>query len=438
MNTTDTIAAPASAVGGAITVIRISGPEALAVGNAVWKGRKVLSESDARMMKLGKVGDEPVLAVYMKSPASYTGDDVVELQCHGGAAAAAATMKKVLAAGARSAEPGEFTYRAFANGRIDLTQAEAVADLIEASGEAAYNLAARQLGGALGDELNGIIKDLTDLRSYCEARLDFPDEELSFDDNDSTFDEVQDKLRRLLDTRDFADKLHDGIEIALAGRPNTGKSSLLNRLAGTDRAIVSSIPGTTRDTVDVRTVLRNLPMHLVDTAGIRESEDPVEKLGIERSRECLKNAHVVLWILDLTEGATDSVTNDIPDDGRVIAVWNKCDAMSDIEIPSLSVPTVVISAKTGQGIEKLLDAISEKVFGKREFAMPDTVLNARCAAALDMAQTCLAKARGLSHDFPELAATELATAIRHIGEATGKNVDPDILDNIFSNFCIGK
>ncbi len=441
MNTTDTIAAPASAVGGAVSVIRISGANALAVGNAVWQGKSPLDDSCVRVMKLGRIGLEPALAVYMKSPHSYTGDDVVEIQCHGGAAAADHALKKIFAAGARCAEPGEFTFRAFVNGKLDLTQAEAVADLINSSGDAAFQLAARQLSGALGNKLNNIYDKLNYLRSECEARLDFPDEQLDFADEIPGFDEASAAITHLLDTRLISEKMHNGIEVVLAGKPNAGKSSLLNLLLGYNRAIVSNIPGTTRDTVEAECVLNDIPVHLVDTAGLRETSDPIEKLGVERSKSSISRSQITLFLLDASAddpaGEINAMANiEAP---VVIGVWNKIDLAGDKALPELPCPTVKISAHTGENLENLIDLISEKVFGSRDFTVPEVVLNSRCGDLLEKSLAALqvAKERFILGEY-ELAADDLALSARHLGSAIGKTVEPDALDEVFKNFCIGK
>ena len=295
MNTTDTIAAPASAVGGAVTVIRISGPEALTVLKKVWQGKNDPGkESNFRKMLLGNVKGDPALAVFMPGPRSYTGDDVAEIHCHGGAAAAANAVEALLSAGARSAEPGEFTFRAFVNGKLDLTQAEAVSDLISAGSNAALKLAERQLAGSLSEKLNGIYEKISALISECEARLDFPDEELDFDPQDAgKIEDIRKHIKILLDSGRAGALIRDGIDVVLAGKPNAGKSSLFNLLAGSERAIVTPIPGTTRDTVESQIVLCDLPVKLTDTAGLRETPDPVEQLGVARSRRAIAAAKVV-------------------------------------------------------------------------------------------------------------------------------------------------
>lgn len=441
MNTSDNIAAPASAVGGAVTVIRISGPDALHIGNAVWQGKVPLSDRNKRKMLLGNTAGDTALAVYMKSPHSYTGDDVVELQCHGGAAAAASVMKLLLASGCRLAEPGEFTYRAFVNGKLDLLQAEAVADIIASGSQAALHLAEKQLAGSLSNRINQLWDDLATLRSECESRLDFPDEELDFDD------EVPAKLAAavaeidtLLASGTAGAIIRDGVRVVLAGKPNAGKSSLLNRILGYDRAIVSAIPGTTRDTVDSHAVIRDIPVNLTDTAGLRESDDPVEQLGIERSFRSIRAGEITLWLLDAS--AADTVAEAASLDREapgVIAVWNKCDLVPDKKLPETGVPQVQISAATGANIEMLFDAFEARIAGGQHFTIPETAVNARSAALLEQARQAVLRAGTAFDDGDfELAAMELAEAIHQTGLITGKTTAPDLLDKIFHRFCLGK
>ncbi len=443
MNTTDNIAAPASAVGGAITVIRISGPDAPEIGNRVWTGRARLSEKNVRRMLLGEVSGDPALAVYMRAPASYTGDDVVELHCHGGAAAARNALTAVLDAGCRMAEPGEFTFRAFVNGKVDLLQAEAVADLIASGSDAALKLAERQLAGKLSGKLRAIEDELLALAAECESRLDFPDEELEFEpETPARLCRAAERLQELLDTGRAGSFLRDGVDVTIAGRPNSGKSSLLNWLCNSDRAIVTPIPGTTRDTVEGNTVLRNLPVRLTDTAGLRESSDPVEQLGIERSFRAIAAARATFWMLDASipelEAETAELLKSRP--RAVVAVWNKTDLVPDRELPELPCPTVKISVLRETGLDTLLDAFEALLYGGTvPERPPEVAINARTGEKLRRA---LARTRAACDEFDtgacELAATNLRGAIRELGEITGRYADPDILEEIFSRFCIGK
>jgi len=442
MNTFDNIAAPATGIGGAISIIRISGPGALAVGRAVWRGARTLGPEHKREMLLGRVGADSALAVYMPGPASYTGDDVVELHCHGGQAAADNALRLAFDAGCRLAEPGEFTFRAFVNGKLDLAQAEAVNDLISAGSDLAFQTAAKQLEGVLSRRLDAIYEELNILRAECESRLDFPDEELAWDpETAEKLDSLVRRIREIHDTRGIGGALRDGISVVLAGRPNAGKSSLLNLLLGCERAIVTPIPGTTRDTVEAATVLRGLPVRLTDTAGLRESADPIEQMGVARSRKSLAAAGVTFWLLD---AAAPDLAGEVAEMERSnpvnrIAVWNKIDLAPDRELPAVTGRTVRISAKTGAGVETLLETFARVAVHSPRPAVPEVAVNARAAKLLAEALEHLAGAaeRFRAGEF-ELAASGIRTAMNRVGEVTGKTVEPDILDHIFSRFCIGK
>ena len=445
MNTSDTITAPASGTGGAITVLRVSGPRAAEIADKVWKGRVALSSASPRTMYLGKIGMDPALAVFMKAPASYTGDDVIELHCHGGAAAADNALRALLSAGCRMAEPGEFTFRAFVNGKMDLTQAEAVSDVITSGSSAAFDLAQKQLAGALSDRLNSLYDKINALRSECEARLDFPDEELDFASDDELAAqclEIEKEASELLATRARGSQLRDGVEVVLAGRPNAGKSSLLNRLLGFERAIVSDIPGTTRDTVEERTVLDNIPVILTDTAGLRESSDPVEKLGIERSRRSIAAGQVTFWLLDAASPEKEQELQELFDASarNVIAVWNKIDLVPGFVMPGLDLPQAALSAVTGEGIDTLICEFSKIVNGGNvQQTLPDVAVNARIAGELEEAIAALITARmNFESSEYELAAADLAAASFSVGETVGKTASPDLLDSVFHRFCIGK
>ncbi len=444
MNTSDTIAAPASAISGAVVVIRISGPGALAAAGALWRGRSRLDDpSNLRRMLLGKIGRAPVLAVYMKAPHSYTGDDVVELQCHGGAATASSVMNALLNAGCRMAEPGEFTFRAFVNGKLDLVQAEAVADIVRSGSDTALKIAENQLAGTLSEKLNLLYDAINTFRSECEARLDFPDEELELSpDPPESMDTAGKLTESLLSTFPAGAAFRTGVNIVLAGKPNSGKSTLLNLLSGRDRAIVSPVPGTTRDTVECDAVIRGIPVHLVDTAGLRASTDIVESLGIERSRRAISAAQLVLWMLDLSapepEAEAAKLIASAPE--RVVAVWNKLD-LADRPPPELpsGFPAVTIAARDGKNLELLYDAIMLKLFSCEHPEPPEIAVNARAEHELRAASTAInaAKRQFLTGRY-ELAAEEAAAAARAVGLILGRHSDPDLLDEVFKNFCIGK
>jgi len=341
------------------------------------------------------------------------------------------------------AEPGEFTFRAFVNGKLDLVQAEAVADVISSAGDAALALAERQLAGSLSLRLNGILDQLDALRSECEARLDFPDEELDFDPEvESKIAQITRELDLLLATRNLGATLRNGVRVVLAGRPNAGKSSLFNLLAGYERAIVSAIPGTTRDTVECEAVLRDVPVHLVDTAGLRENaSDPVERLGIERSRRSLAAAELTFWVLDASGDVAAEVA-EMPASprGPFVAVWNKCDRIGkEAELPALPVPSVRISAVTGEGLGSLLDAFGNALFSSARPELPEVAVNSRSAALLEEAKGALISAAEhfRAGDF-ELAAAGLAEASVSVGRTVGRTADVDLLDAVFHRFCLGK
>ena len=439
-----TICALATAVGGALAVVRLSGPLARTSAQKLWRGRGSLDMAHARRMMLGALHDESgrsidqsCLAVYFPGPDSYTGEDVVELHGHGGALPMRRALETLLRLGLRTALPGEFTRRAFLNGKLDLTQAEAVAEVISAESDAALTLANRQLAGELGTAVEELRTRTQTLLAEVESHLDFPDEELDWQSPEwlaHETAELQSRLRTLAETRREGEVLREGVSLVIAGAPNVGKSSLLNRLLGRDRAIVSATPGTTRDTVEAELVVRGIPLHLVDTAGIRESGDAIEADGMARARSAVASADLVLW---LTEAVGDNSLPwpEWPHRGAVLQVENKCDLGT-----STSTGDVIrISAKTGEGLEALADAIEEAVLGRRGATTGALAVSARHATLLETAAECLAEAAPLldAQEW-ELAAIPLRSALNALGEITGQTATPDLLDTIFHRFCIGK
>jgi tRNA modification GTPase len=452
----DTIAALASAPGGAVAVLRLSGPEAMAVANRVWRGAAPLSPEQPRTLLFGRCrtsdspddpGD-PALAVLMPRPASYTGEDVVEIHCHGGALVSRRVLAGLLRAGARAAEPGEFTRRAFLNGKLDLTQAEAVADIIQARSDAALRLAERQNAGVLGRRIRELRGRLIGVLAECESRLDFPEEELDWQPPATLRQRVaaaEDEISGLLASARDGMIFREGVRIVIAGPPNAGKSTLLNRLLGFDRAIVADTPGTTRDTVEEHASVRGIPVRLVDTAGIRSATDPIEGLGVERSFASLRTAQIVLWLLDATadEPAAELATlaEHRPAQAAAIAVWNKCDRHAHPPALPDAAPltTVHISARTGTGIDALLDAIAQAVWDGPPHEEPEIAVGARHARLLEQAAEALPAARAeLAAERWELAAIPLRDALNALGTITGETASPDVLDEIFRTFCIGK
>jgi tRNA modification GTPase len=440
----DTIAAVATPCGqGAVAIVRLSGPRARPVVESIWKGRPL---DPPRRARLGRVVDadgrtiDQVLVTRFQAPASFTGEDVVEIASHGGLLVTRRILDAVLAAGARPAEPGEFTQRAYLNGRIDLTQAEAVMDVITAQTDLALRAANEQLAGRLGERIRALRAGLVDLLAHVEAGIDFPDEDIDPDTGAALVARLVDAHREvaaLLETADQGRILREGVRTVIAGPPNAGKSSLLNRLLGFDRAIVSEIAGTTRDTIEEVINLRGLPLRLVDTAGLRDPSDPLEQQGVARSNAALATAGLVLEMADLTLPRDRHPS--LETSGRRILLLNKCDLDPH---PSWSgSPGIRLSCKSGAGFDELADAIERQLTGDRAHWHPDLVaINARHRACLVRAADALAAARRvLDAGEPfELAAAEVRAAAEAVGDVVGRIGNEEVLDVIFGRFCIGK
>jgi tRNA modification GTPase len=453
----DTIAAIATPVGeGGLAVIRLSGPRARSIVDQCFvpAGRSALKPSAApthtihygHIVRNGRNVDEVLVAVLL-APRTFTREDVVEITCHGGILPAKAVLDSVLAQGARLAEPGEFTRRAFLNGRLDLAQAEAVADVIHSRTELALRAAHEQLAGKLSQRINQLRDDVLKTLAHVEAHIDFPDEDIAPD----TKDQLLGRLDRgvafmdeLLRTAHEGQILRRGIRAAIVGRPNAGKSSLLNQLLGHDRAIVSPIPGTTRDTIEETANIRGLPVIFIDTAGLREARDEIEAEGIRRSRQSLQSAEFILHVLDASEPLTPADENFLAEfAGRKrILVRNKSDLPSRLQLPPAApVPVVEVCCLTGKGIEALKDAIKELVWsGEINVEMLQVMINSRHQDALNRARSATVRAGAALRggETLELAAMELRIGVNAIGEIVGKTTTEDLLDMIFSQFCIGK
>ena len=441
----ETIAAIATPPGeGALAVLRISGKSALAVADTVFRGKEVPSGMEERRVAFGRVVDaegeilDEVLMTVFRHPRSYTGEDLVEISGHGGPVVAARVLAAVLGAGARMARPGEFTERAFLNGKLDLTQAEAVMDLISAQTPRAAKAAAGQLEGRLGEAIHGLRGELLEAVAHLEAFIDFPEEGIDPESGAALrrrIEGVEGRIACLLATADEGRLLREGITLALCGAPNAGKSSLLNRLLGVDRAIVSEIAGTTRDTIEERASLGGYPFRVIDTAGLRETQDPVEREGVERARRVAENADLRIHLVDASAG-TGPVTPLFDDE---MLVFNKIDLAPERPLPSGG---IAISCLTGEGIQALVGAILAKVTGRSsgESAPDGTAINARHQDCLRKARESLSAAAGLlgSGEPPELVAVELRAALGAVGEIVGEAGTEEILGKIFSSFCIGK
>ena len=453
----DTIAAIATPLGeGGLAVIRISGPQALAVADLCFApaGQAPPMPSAAathtihfgHVVRDGQHVDEALLAV-MRAPRTFTCEDVVEITCHGGILPAKLVLDAALANGARLAEPGEFTRRAFLNGRIDLAQAEAVADLIHSRTELALRAANEQLAGKLSQRINKLRDEMLDTLAHVEAHIDFPEEDIAPDTRNQLIARLDHGvvfMDELLRTANEGQILRRGIRAAIIGRPNAGKSSLLNQLLGHDRAIVSAIPGTTRDTIEETANIRGLPLIFVDTAGLREARDEIEAEGVRRSRQSLQQAEFILHVFDAAEPLTPADENYLAEfaDKRRILVRNKIDLPARLQLPSgLKEPVVEVCCLTNQGIEPLKDAIKELVWsGEIKAEMLQVMINSRHQDALNRARTAtLHTLDALRADQPlELVALDLRIAVNAVGEIVGKTTTEDLLDMIFSQFCIGK
>ena len=455
----DAIAAIATPLGeGGLAVLRLSGANAFAIADKcfqpVGKSSSKPSAAPTHTIQFGKIVrdekviDEVLLAV-LRAPRTFTREDTVEISCHGGILPAKLVLDTLLANGARIAEPGEFTKRAFLNGRIDLAQAEAVADVIHSRTELALAAANEQLAGKLSQRINQLRDDLMLTLAHVEAYIDFPEEDIAEETKEKLLERLDNGIAfmdELLRTANEGQILRRGIRAAIVGRPNAGKSSLLNQLLGRDRAIVSPIAGTTRDTIEETANIRGLPVIFIDTAGLREARDEIEVEGIRRSRESLASAEFILHVLDASEPLTDADKNYLNEfaDKKRILVFNKTEVPKKLELPALVTghPSIVtVSSLSGQGIEALKDAIKNLVWsGAIKAEMLQVAINSRHQDALNRARAAARLATdALREDVTlELIAFDLRSAANAVGEIVGKTTTEDLLDSIFSAFCIGK
>jgi tRNA modification GTPase len=440
-----TIAAVSTPFGeGAIALIRLSGAASTEIAGAVFRGKRRVTDMASRMQHYGSIYDgdqklDDVLLTIYRAPASYTGEDVVEISCHGGLLVTRRILDLLLRSGARSAEAGEFTQRAFLNGKMDLTQAEAVMDLISAQTDLAVRAAHEQLEGRLGTRIEALREHLLGLLAHVEAYIDFPDEDIDPDTGAALLariDAACDELRALLATAARGRILREGVRTVIFGAPNVGKSSLLNVLLGYERAIVSPTPGTTRDSIEEVINLRGIPIRLIDTAGIREVSDAVEREGIERTLRQVERADLVLHL----EDASRPRTRETSADGRKeLLVLNKADLDQHPEWNG--VEAVRISCLRTEGLLQLEDAIAEKIFGGQTAHRDWSVaINSRHQACLQRALDNANAARATLTDglSPEFVAEELRASLDAVGEVVGRVDTEDLLGRIFSTFCIGK
>lgn len=455
----DTIAAVATSLGeSGISIIRVSGKNALKIVSAVFKGKNSRSLEDIKTytMRYGHIIDkdsgeiiDEVIVSFMKGPRSFTAEDTVEINCHGGTVSTNRVLEEVIKAGARLAEPGEFTKRAFLNGRIDLSQAEAVIDIIRAKTELSMKSALAQSEGRISREIKALRQKLLGIIAHIEATVDFPEEDLEETTAQLTEEELKSVIKeidKLLASSNEGKIIREGLDTVIVGKPNVGKSSLLNALLMEKRAIVTDIPGTTRDVIEEFISIGGVPVKIIDTAGIRQTEDVVEKIGVERSREKINEADLVILMLDASRDLDSEdleIINYIKEK-KYVVLLNKSDLNNKVkkeDIKGLNSQYILeVSAKTGEGLEKLKEAIMELFFKGQVTAKDAVITNTRHKEALIRAKESLNSGlAALKNTMAiDLASIDLRAAWASLGEITGETLEEDIIDKIFSEFCIGK
>lgn len=451
----DTIAAIATPTGtGAIAVIRLSGDDAFTICDKIFKSprAKKLCEAKTHTALFGYIYDgetllDEVLCTVMRAPKSFTSENVVEISCHGGMFLTRRILDCLIKNGARLAQAGEFTKRAFLNGRLDMAQAEAVIDVINASSTSAASLALSHMQGGLSEKINELRDKITDIVAEIDAVSDFPEEDFE----KITFEEIEERLLKssaeidkLIKTAERGKLITSGIDTVIAGKPNVGKSSLLNAILLSERAIVTDTPGTTRDVIEEAVSLGNVTLNIFDTAGIRETDDTIENLGIEKSKQYLSAAELVLFVVDAKAGLTeeDEEIAALLEDKKVILVVNKTDVddRKNISFEDRSFESVEISAKTGEGISELLKKI-EDMFELGEITKSDAPIITKAAhkQALERAKEFIDSAKAALGVLPDdLISIDLRSAVQSLGEITGIAVSEEVVDRIFSKFCLGK
>ena len=448
----DTIAAIATAYGeGGIGIIRISGEDSRDILQKIFTGK-----IESRRLSYGKIVDEnehidEVLAVYMKGPKTYTGEDVVEINCHGSMVALRKTLALVLSKGARMAEPGEFTKRAFLNGRLDLSQAEAVIDVIKAKSDRSFDVAMSQLEGSLSKRIEKIRQALLDLLVEVTVNIDYPDEDIEIMTYDKARDclcNIRNMIGELLATSGSGRMIREGIRIAIVGKPNVGKSSLMNCLLRESRAIVTEIPGTTRDTIEEAVSIRNLPVYLIDTAGIRDTDDTVEKIGIEKTKEAFNNADYIILVVDGSRPLTseDEEIISYVRGRRALVLLNKRDLGAEVTVDVISeklpdCDIIETALSKGEGLKEIEDNIESLVYGG-QISQGESLMvnNVRHIDLLKHADSAAGDALSLLEIMEPLDIVEIdiRNAYDFLGEIVGDTVSDEIINEVFARFCLGK
>lgn len=455
----DTIAAISTPPGeGAISIVRMSGEEAVSIAQKVFSG-KDLTQAKSHTINYGHIVDpktheeiDEVMVSLMLAPKTFTREDVVEINCHGGIVATNRILQLLLVNGARLAEPGEFTKRAFLHGRIDLTQAESVMDLIRAKTDRSMKIALNQLDGNLSHLIDSLRKDILDVLAQVEVNIDYPEyddvEEMTTKLLKEKAIEIKQRIEQLLKTASQGKIMREGLATALVGRPNVGKSSLLNHLLHEDKAIVTDVAGTTRDVIEEYVNVSGVPLKLIDTAGIRETDDKVEKIGVERSKKAIEQSDLVLLVLNAAESLTkeDLELIRLTNDKKRIIILNKTDLEEKLDRKELAeisenAPVYATSILKNEGVEALEEAISKLFFNGIENSQSTVmVTNARHIALLEKAQNSLDSVfEGISSGMPvDLVQIDMTEAWNLLGEITGESYEDELLDQLFSQFCLGK
>lgn len=451
----DTIVAVATAPGlGAIAVIRLSGPNAYSICNSLFPGKDLLQQAShtlhfGNLVSNGHIIDEVVVSLY-KGPRSYTGEDVIEISCHGSPYIQQQIIDATVKAGARLAKPGEFTQRAFLNGKLDLTQAESVADLIASNSAASHQTAMQQMRGGFSKELHALREQLITFSALIELELDFSQEDVEFADRTGLYTLVSNAtgvVKHLIDSFRMGNVIKNGVNTAIVGKPNAGKSTLLNTLLNENRAIVSDIAGTTRDTIEEVLNIDGILFRLIDTAGIRESLDTIESIGVQKTMEKIREAGVVVYLFDVNELTETDIRNQVAafeaQNVNYLLVGNKTDVTGEAAIRTKfsAIPEILfISAKNHAHIQELKDALVHKVLAGDVNTEDTIITNARHHAALqEVLKSLLDVKQGMDNGLPgDLLALDIRLCLHYLGEITGEVTNEDRLDYIFSKFCIGK